>query len=368
MGRRDPPMTGVTMSNLVSIDQPTRKLRSHSIAARSRWIGGGLFSLVLICTGRSDAAELAPLSSPLEPATQSLRADYRLQQWQRLARRTDRDSLIAAVLLGIPTAAAPEDIPGQSGLRRRLAEQFGRDVDARFALALACQSASAACHEADYYRQLTTIAPSNAVHWLLLPNAAAPDAAQLHAAATANAADSRLGWMIGLVRDALAGQPPPAPVPGFDAHQLALSLRRDAVEQLPLPIFGAVVSLCKAPAEAIRGDCVTLGRKLTADLSGTILSRMVGSAILRRLEKGSADEIAAKELRRDYVWMSQQLDGVSPTQKEQMQIDIPRVGEWIAVQNAVLRLGKPGRPPADWLPSDPQLLLLSEERTPVVGK
>jgi len=122
--------------------------------------------------------------------------------------------------------------------------------------------------------------------------------------------------------------------------------------------------MCKAAVEPRRTDCIELGRRLLDDRSGSILSRMIGSAMLRRLVKGTPEDAAAKELRRDYVWFSEQMEASTASSKEQLQKDVADYGEWEACERMVERMGAGRAPPADWTPKNPQLLLLSEERTP----
>ena len=88
---------------------------------------------------------------------------------------------------------------------------------------------------------------------------------------------------------------------------------------------------------------------------------MVGSAILRRLYKGSALESEALAYRRQYVWLSERA-GDFPGDEELLQRDVERYGEWEAWQRRAERAGIARRPPDGWVPSDPQLLLLAEDR------
>ena len=175
------------------------------------------------------------------------------------------------------------------------------------ALALSCQTRGAACIDASRYDALVRLAPDNAVHWLLLPNNSAPSEQQLHSAATAPWADAHLQALLGIVRSALAGQKPAIVPAGVDAGELALLLRRAAVEQVPLPYFGAVVRLCKTPASSERDDCIELARRLQDERGGSI-SADDRQSMLRRLVKGTPEEGRAMQLRRDYVWMSEQLE------------------------------------------------------------
>lgn len=305
----------------------------------------------------------------LTQAADNQLADYRQQQWARLAAKSDRDSLIAAVLLGAPYQLGTPDefqrqpIAGHEKVEQRLAQAYGKDPLVAFTLALSCQI-SADCVDSTRYDALVQLAPENAMHWLLLPNKGAPDDEQLHAAATAALADTHLRDMFGIVRAALAGQPAPATVSGIDAGQLALLLRRDALDLVPLPYFGSVVRLCKTPTAAQRADCIDVGRHLDADRSGSILSRMVASALLRRLSKGTPEEVTAKSLRRDYVWMGEQLEASTKPYLEQLQADTVQLGEWAALQHRVKQLTGRDTAPAGWVPNNPQTVLLPEERTP----
>jgi hypothetical protein len=324
-----------------------------------------LSMLALLIPGLNPAH--AEQTFALEQAADSQRAEYRQQQWTRLAKANDRDSLIAAVLIGMPFGSdAPVD--GHELVERHLAETFGSDPLALYVLALSCQVASAPCTRTEYYDMLVRIAPDNAVHWLLLPNKGEPSAAQLHSAASASIADSHLGATISIVRSALADQPAPQIVPGVDANELALKLRRTVADLVPVAIYGKAVIMCKPPKVEQPDDCIALGRSLFHDQSGSILTRMIGSAILRRLLKGTPEDTAAREFRREYVWGDQQLTASHASYQEQFQIEIAQFGEWEAWQRSLDRSGIARKPPAGWTPSDPNLLLLSEERTPAATK
>jgi hypothetical protein len=91
---------------------------------------------------------------------------------------------------------------------------------------------------------------------------------------------------------------------------------------------------------------------------------MIGSSIVRRLVKDTPEEAAAKELRRIYTWLSEQLVASNVPFAERLQDESVEYGEWEAWERAVERLGAARTPPPGWLPKDPQALLLSEERTP----
>jgi hypothetical protein len=308
------------------------------------------------------------VATPIEQAANDLQATYREQQFRRLSRNNDRDSLIAAVLLGMAGDDDHAPIDGVADVERHLASTFGRDPIALFTLALACQVQDKPCVEAQHYDELVRIAPDNAVHWLLLPNGAAPSDAQLHAAATARQSDTHLRDTFRIVRAVLADQPAPASRTGVDSRELALELRREALDQVALPRFGELLKMCKGVVGQRRVDCIAVGRLLEEDRSGSIVSRMVGSAMLRRLFKGAPEEVAAKELRREYVWMGEQLKSDPRPNWELLQSEAITFGEWEALRRFTERMGATPLPPADWIPKNPQTLLLTEERTPVPSK
>jgi hypothetical protein len=343
---------------------PPRRLslrRAVALAVAMLALGPGITSPSQAQTLEQDSISTSPA---LKQAVQELRADYRRQQFQRLAHNGDRDSLIAAVLIGMPNESNHQPVDGRADVAQRLSRAYGNDPLALFTLTLACQVQDQPCAHPEAYDALLRIEPGNAVHWLMLPNGAAPSDAQLHSAALAANADSQLRDIVRIVRAALADQSAPAGPAGVDQRELALLLRRDAIEQVSLPKFGAVVSMCKTAVDQRRVDCLELGRRLQNDRSGTILSRMVGCAMLRRLVKGTAEDAAAKEMRREYAWLSEQLVASKIPYTERLQEESVVYGEWEAWQRAVERLGTTRTPPPGWMPKDPQALLLPEERTP----
>jgi hypothetical protein len=360
--------SGVAVKSTV----PCRILPPRRLSFR-RAIAVAVAMLALGCEmplpSQAQTLEEASLStSPaLKQAVQDLRADYRRQQFQRLARNSDRDSLIAAVLIGMPNESDHRQLDGRADVAdvaQRLSRAYGNDPLALFTLSLACQVQDQPCAYPEAHDALLRIEPSNAVHWLMLPNGAAPNDAQLHSAAMAPNADSHLRDTMRIVRAALADQSAPAGSAEVDQRELALLLRRDEIEQVSLPKFGAVVSMCKTAVEQRRTDCLEIGRRLQNDRSGAFLSRMIGSAMVRRLVKGTPEDAAAKEMRREYAWLSETLVASKVPYTERLQEEVAVYGEREAWQRAVERLGATRTPPPGWMPKDPQALMLPEERTP----
>lgn len=308
-------------------------------------------------------------------------AGYRRDQLDALLRRGDRDSLIAVVLLTTARPAA-DDAARAADAAARLRDTYPDDVAARYALALACNVQAEPCaHTADYAR-LAALAPANAVHWLVAPRGSDESdsalAARLHRAAQASGYDDHLASQVALLRRTLRdGELPDAlrqPLQGmFAAAEIGPSLRRRAIDAVPLPQLGSIVRLCRpdlpalARSAGLAADCSALAR-LALDAPGaSVLSRMIASAMLRRLHPGSALAERALAYRRQYVWLDEQfsLRGIDA---ELLQGDLAAYGEWEAWLRAADRSGIARMPANDWQPRHPQTLLLSEQRSPSAAR
>lgn len=305
---------------------------------------------------RLAAASLLSLSGTfaLAAPASSVPDAWRSAQHTRLAAHDDRDSRIAAALLALP-ADANAPVPATlTVIADALVQANPDDVLSLYVAALVCQLQSD-CTNTAYVDRLTAQAPGNAVHWLLRPAAAAPDDAQLRSAANAANAQPHLGELRAVLGQALG-----APTTATAAARAA------ALDAIPLPRFAPALNACRHDSAARHAACITLGRTLFADARGSILSRMIGSVLLRRLAKGTADEVAAVQFRRDFVWLGEHHIG-EDTQDEALQQDFVRHGEWEAWLRAADRAGVARTPGAGWTPANPQQMLLSEERTRAGG-
>jgi len=324
----------------------------------------------LIAAGKKDV--VAPL---LGEIIDQLGAEERERQVERLSALGDRDNLIAAVLIGIPRSGVAS--PRHDEALRRLVERYPDDELALFAAALSCNAQPQPCAQHEYFDQLTSLFPDNAVNWVLLPHgdvsADAVVAADVAGAAKAATFDDRLQTFIVILRDALRDEPVPAslalPMQAvIGSADASPSMRRNAVDNAALPIYQAFVRACRADSSAIRADpalnehCLQFARKGFTEEHASVLSRMICSVIIRRLAKGSPAESAAKDFRRQYVWLSERVP-VSSLRTDRLQDDVVRYGEWEAMLRAADYAGVARMPPLDWVPADPQMLLMSEERT-----
>jgi hypothetical protein len=324
--------------------------------------------------GAQAQALVAPRSVPPDAQASRLAQDYASLQQQRLATRGDRDSLIAAALVGLADADGGKPAPGHEDVLRRLLAEHGDDELALYTVALACQHLPEPCAGADAAAKLVQLSPGNAVHWLLQPMGASPDRERLHSAATAGVADSHQGALLGIVRNALAGQPAPAEADaGVDELALALTLRQRELASIPWPAYAPVMELCSAQAareasagssdgESLRTDCAKLGHALFSDQGQQIVTRMYGGTLLRRFAPGTQSASEALAFRRQYLWLDELRLGGNASAREQIDQDAVEHGEWEALQRQAERSGSARNPPADWMPKDRAALQLPEER------
>ena len=277
--------------------------------------------------------------------------DIRYQQWQRLSHSTDRDSVTAAAWVAMPSKPGDKLPDGFDAFEQRIATTFSSDAQVLFALATICQQVDHHCADARYYTELVHVEPQNAINWLLLPDHATPNAEQLHAAVAARYVDSNLRTTLRVVRTALIAR-------GADKQTVD-----DIAEYVPLPEFRGFVQVCRSAADAPVAECTALAKQLVDDRSGALLTRMIASATLQRMMKGTPDDLAAKQMRRDYVWLDEHINALIPDHGR-WQEAIIRYGEWDAMSRAADDAGIARTPPDDWKPRDPQSVLVSEERTP----
>ena len=335
------------------------------------------FREALTAANKADA-----VAALLSEIVDQLGVDYREQQVERLAQKGDRNSLMAAALIGIPRGADGVSSAAHEQVLKRLFSDYSDDQFALYIAALACNVQPQPCTHSEYETQLTAQFPDNAVHWVLIPRGSAPTDAAIASnvlqAARANEFDDQLAAMTGLLRAALRDQQVPDSIlqpmqAVVEQSDVAPSLRRNAVDSVALPIYADIVRVCKpANVEALqvvglRDACGTFAQKGMRSTGASILSRMVSSAILRRLYKGTPLETEAKEYRREYTWLSQSVwvndyTRKNPGDSDSLQEDIARYGEWEAWQRQAERAGASRTPPAGWLPVDPRMLMLSEER------
>lgn len=139
-----------------------------------------------------------PVAGPLlADVADSLAPAYGQQQLDRLALKNDRDSLIAATFIGSANDAKANDAKGHAEVMARLVRDYPDDALAMYTAALVCHKQAQACLHPEYQAGLLRLAPDNAIHYLLVPNAGEIRHEVLHAAAAAKYADTHFSAVLG---------------------------------------------------------------------------------------------------------------------------------------------------------------------------
>lgn len=301
---------------------------------------------------------------------------FREEQVERLAKKGDRDSLIAATLIGIPRGDQDSSNAHEAAMQS-LFDEHPHDQLALYAVALACHIQPHPCQHPEYYSRLTAQFPDNAVDWVLVPAGPGPGGQEfadhiLHAARS-HVFDDQLPALTTLVHDALRDQPMPESIlqpmqAVVGESDVAPSLRRDAVDAVAVPDYGDWMRTCKpaspemSEVAGLRDACGTVAISGMRSEKASVIARMVTGSMVRRLFKGTPLETEGRELRRQYCWLSLYMSD-APALAEKRQRDIELYGDWEALERQAERAGAKRFPSPGWLPADPQTLLLSEERT-----
>ena len=334
-------------------------------------------SMINVCTGAEPEAG-SEVALPSEEVANKLAAGFQSSQSDRLRQSGGRDDLIAAALISFSPGAAAIRSIDDSDLIRRLATEHPTDLLAVYVAALLCNTQKAPCLHPEYRQQLLKLDPYNAIHWLIVPSGGSLSSEDLQRASEATLADTHFSEMLGIVRRSLESQGlgDGAPVGWRGNKELELMLRRNEIARVPWPSYAQAIAICSmqtalSEVEASRRNCSRLGALLFEEHGRNIATKMVGGTMLRRFSRNTPEAAAAIRLRRQYVWISEQLPETKASEeKERLNEEEISLGEWEAYQRSAERSGVPREPPSDWVPTHPEQLLLPEDRarTPARGK
>jgi len=309
-------------------------------------------------------------------------ADYRKRVTERLQARDDADSLANAAMLVWRDTADPQHAGRAGELLGRALALEPDNVFAWYLASIYCTAGIGAdCAVKEAADQLVRLDGDNGFAWMLLAMSSAGEPAwtALRRAATSAEFQDYFGASYVSYAKAIeaAGVQPPRLVAGVaqvlsPGSDVASTVAAYEAWAMPMPRFQQIVDLChpdKAlPADpAVRGDCITVGQRM-ARVKGGLITNMIGSVIVRRLSKGTplADEM--KAIRARYVYLTEVYGALSQADllgygHQRMQRDAIEFGELESFARVAAHFGKPVEPPADWLPRNPEALLMPEERT-----
>jgi hypothetical protein len=182
------------------------------------------------------------------------------------------------------------------------------DPLALYVVALACHLQVQPCTHPEYFARLTDRFPDNAVNWVLAPSASNPDwpmlaASVLHAARAKQFDDQSAAFTV-LLRAALRDQPAPDSIlqpmrAVLKESEVGPSLLRNVVGNAPLPHYADFMRVCKPESiwalkvDGLRDACGAFAQQGMHSPGASILARMISSAMLRRLYKGTPVEAEA---------------------------------------------------------------------------
>src|SRR5690606_39124783 len=139
----------------------------------------------------------------------------------------------------------------------------------------------------------------------------------------------------------------------------------------PLAVWQLFVKRCDPENGYFAGasayeDCKAVGVVMSRS-KASLLARMIGSVVVRNMEKDTPLAEEMIELRRRYLYVLE-TTGKLPTNRDmmypilQLHRDNMELGELEAWESRLAYFGFPDRPPADWQPDDPRRLMTAKER------
>jgi len=312
-----------------------------------------------------------------------LGADYRQQVIRALQAGTHPDRHVYSAMLAwndtqdsTPTAQFESAL--QSALRERPDDAFTWQVAAVFCPQ---DKPGRRCPDPQAAQTLVRLAPDNMYPWLLLV-AASDDEARQRAALREAALRTHFDDYSRADARAYAAAVSAAavPAPSLIARPARVLAPNEQPEssiawlemlQVPRADWRPLMRYCgvmgnRVVDAATRDDCVTIGMRL-ARSDHALLSRMIGVALVRNLAKDTPLAEEARQVRRQYVYLSAMDEKLSPSQRmgyasARYLEDLASVGEMAALSRRVEFFGMPGQPPADWQPDNPNVLLSARER------
>lgn len=231
---------------------------------------------------------------------------------------------------------------------------------------------------------LVRLAPDNAYAWVLAASRSDSDG-EFRGRIRQAAARTTYDDYVGALYDAYIGAVGAArvPVPPLMAQPLAILSQYDDVADavalleagrgLQIASFQPLVAGCGVAVgstpihdERLRDDCLRVG-VLMMRSKASLVSQMIGVALVRNLAKGTplADEALAA--RRLYSYLGSQLAEMGRANRvrygsRRFMQDMINDGEMAAMQRQVVFFGRPGIPSPGWQPASAISLLSSRER------
>ncbi len=321
------------------------------------------------------------------PIIEILGEEHRRQVAEELlSRDTLRDRLLGTALLR-DVDVSPAEMQRKSKLLVELVEAAPQDLDVLATATFHCSSTDELCREVDPALQLARLQPDNAANWayaLREDMSEAEIAGFLRRAASAPDFDDHFSRVFALAPEAIASSRLPIPAV-LEAAIERMNARISVHEalgwyqswSLPLPSWYRFTQACRPDGPAaddpqLRADCLQLAER-AAYSTRSILTSMIGAAVIRNLLPGSEAAARARDLRRDYIYTFDTLAERTPAQlrvsgDELMARETIQYGELEAAKRTLDRAGIPRDPPVRTATGEPRLeqgpsLICAEQRS-----
>jgi serine/threonine protein kinase len=315
------------------------------------------------------------------PVLDLLGHDYRQQVIaEHLARGTPRNRMLAAAMMqyGEEDAEARNQ---QSDLLGSALAEAPEDLDVAVAAFLYC-SKDSDCWKLDPLERMSRLEPENAANWALRISSEGEsdplNLSYLQRAAEASYLDDHFPRTFALTFEAIRTSSVPIPEvmrrtverlsPGVEVKEIVGWFQNYS---MPIPAWNHLVAVCRPePGKPLprprRSHCLAVANRAAYEAKG-LITKMIGSVIIRLNLPGTPDAERARDLRRHYVYVYDTRDSRTPQQvresrDELMGRETLAFDELEAAKRTLDRAGLPRDPPADWEPEDPVRLMTGYER------
>lgn len=374
---------------VVPRDSGSRETMEESARRIVRWLRDHLSDddaaqaevLILLIDTLDRADNVEAARSLAWPVLDLLGHEYRQRVIdEHLARGTPRSKMLAAVLMqyGEEDGAARAR---QSELLGSALADNADDLDIAVTAFLYCAKESA-CWSLDPLDRMTRLQPDNAANWALRIDgeggASPSNLENLARASKATFFDDHFPRTFALTFEAIRTSSVPVPEvmrrtierlsPGADVKEIIGWFQNYS---MPIPAWNHLVRLCrpepgKPLPEPMRAQCVRVA-DLAAYQAKGLVTKMIGSVIIRLNLPGTREAARARDLRRDYLYVFDTRNSRTPEQirasrDELMGRETLEYDELEAAKRTLDRAGLPRDPPAGWEPEDPVRMMTGYER------
>jgi hypothetical protein len=319
----------------------------------------------------------------LYPLIERLGRGYRRDAAESLIANGDvRGKLLGAMLL-LELPEVPDWRARQQALLAEAVEAAPDDIDVLAGASYYCNAAPSPCHALNPALRLAQPTPDNAAPWVFALRDGDDDHVtreHLRRAAQATTFDEHFNRVMGLHLEGVTRSGVSIPSllrsaaerlnPDFPAEEVVAHYQAWA---MPILGWGRVLEVCKLDRAAMsdpayREHCVAFARFSAYD-GQSLVSNMVGSALIRRLLPNTEEAHRARELRRHYEYIKDARDErrsaaqIRASRDELLARDLVLHTEMEAFKRTLDRAGLPRDPPDGWEPADVSRLMTAEERT-----